>query len=90
MEMESKTVQASFTFWATCYNPIVKSGDFSPNQKRNKSFGNQKKTKTNKPWSNSLDSNLDEVETLNNMKMSLHFRPLHIHMHMIKLKIRCW
>jgi hypothetical protein len=42
---ESKTVQASFTFWATCYNPIVKFGDFSPNQKRNKSFGNQKKTK---------------------------------------------
>ncbi len=44
---ESKTDQASFTFWATCYNPIVKSGDFSPNQKRNRDLTTRKKKQIN-------------------------------------------
>jgi hypothetical protein len=61
----------------------VKSGKFFPQLKKKQILAPKKnKTKINKPWSNSVDSNLDEVETLNNVKMSLDFRPLHnIHMH---------
>jgi len=52
---------------------------FPPIKKETEIWQPQKitKTKTNEPWSNSVDSNLDEVETLNNVKMSLDFGPLH-------------
>jgi hypothetical protein len=50
MEMKVKKVQPSFTFWATCcYNPIVKSGDFSPQSKKKQEFWQpEKKQNKNK------------------------------------------
>ncbi len=47
MEMKVKKVQHSFTFWATCYNPIVKSGDFSHQSKKKQEY-RQPEKKQNK------------------------------------------
>jgi hypothetical protein len=48
---------------------------FPPIKKETRVLATRKKTKQKQinPGPNSVDSNLDEVETLNNVKMSLHF-----------------
>jgi hypothetical protein len=48
MEMKVKQFRPPSHFWATCYNPIVKSGEFFPQSKKKQSFGNQKRKQKQK------------------------------------------